>query len=925
MSKQKITADNYEQLLEIVRAVQRGEDPEESLRKKELNRILEEEAAEEAQREARRAVKKAQADGPEKRGQKDGPAKSAKGTREASPAKSAKEIREASPAKSAKEIREDSPAKSAKETRRDSSAKPAMGTPADGPAKPAGESLRRGKKQAPADDDWMESSAWEESERADEGKPRKEKPQKKTDRESFSFKNLFGKLTAGKKRPAGDSQEEESLEEILSDGDPEREGLPQGGEQTEPAEDRTEEEIQADEQAIDRLFAPKREKAETDRTGEQPGAPETAPKDGEGGKERKFGVPGGGKKEPGSSEDGTKSGFADRAKRFFTGLPETLKERGFRRREAALVGIGLLIVVVMIALLVNALRLSGEKKRKMEHVTADEGLTVLVEKEPDQWCSAYPVALSLRAKETSIRSVTVNGENYVPDEKGMIVLAAQDSVLDVSVDTDQETTLSAQVELPMIDTQEPVVNVTRDQERIVVTASDARSGVSQIRYAVIRRDTFSDIPLYQTYSEPIPFEEGCQYYFYAQDAAGNRSSPTVTTMENVSSISLKQEKLSMFPGETRRLDVVVEPEGALLNGLRYESANSDVITVDSFGQIIAAGEGSTVVTVSADGVAPITCQVTVSGEQTVTISAIGDCTLGTDENFNSDTSFNAFEIVKGKSWFFQNVSDILSNDDVTFANLEGTFTTSTQRAAKEYAFKGDPTYTDILTDASIEVVTLANNHTGDYGEQGLADTKQYLTEAGIDYCQDTAIAVKDVGGIRIAFIGIYVLDDGMASEADLRAAIDEAKAQDAQLIITAFHWGAEKALQPDETQQALAHTAVDCGADLVVGHHPHVLEGIEKYNGKYIVYSLGNFCFGGNSTPSDMDTMIFRQTFTITRDGVTDDDAIEIIPCSISSEPYYNNYQPTPAEGTEVERILGRINEYSAPFGMTYTASSGLS
>ena len=269
------------------------------------------------------------------------------------------------------------------------------------------------------------------------------------------------------------------------------------------------------------------------------------------------------------------------------------------------------------------------------------------------------------------------------------------------------------------------------------------------------------------------------------------------------------------------------------------------------------------------------------------------------------------------------MKDILDKDDATFANFEGTLTTGTQRESKEFAFKGDPSYVQILQNGSIDVVTLANNHSRDYGDQSLADTKQYLTEAGIDYCQETEVALKDVNGIPTAFIGIYVLDDGMDSEKELREAIGEAKAEGARLIITAFHWGSEKEQQPDAMQQELAHIAVDCGANLVVGHHPHVLQGIEKYNGVYIVYSLGNFCFGGNSAPSDMDTMIFRQTFTLTRDAVLDDDQIAVIPCSISSEAYYNNYQPTPAQGAEAERIMGRINEASAPFGMTYTASAG--
>ena len=95
--------------------------------------------------------------------------------------------------------------------------------------------------------------------------------------------------------------------------------------------------------------------------------------------------------------------------------------------------------------------------------------------------------------------------------------------------------------------------------------------------------------------------------------------------------------------------------------------------------------------------------------------------------------------------------------------------------------------------------------------------------------------------------------------------------------------------------------------DLVVGSHPHVIQGWEVYQGRYIVYSLGNFCFGGNSNPSDKDCMLFQQTFTVTGDDVAKDDDVELIACSISSASGYNNYQPTPASGAEKERIDAKI------------------
>ena len=109
----------------------------------------------------------------------------------------------------------------------------------------------------------------------------------------------------------------------------------------------------------------------------------------------------------------------------------------------------------------------------------------------------------------------------------------------------------------------------------------------------------------------------------------------------------------------------------------------------------------------------------------------------------------------------------------------------------------------------------------------------------------------------------------------------------------------------------LGHIAIDEGADLVIGSHPHVIQGYEKYNGRYIVYSLGNFCFGGNPNPSDKDCMIFQQTFTVTGNDVATDDNINVIPCSISSVSNSNNYQPTPATDDEKTRIEAKIKKSS--------------
>ena len=310
----------------------------------------------------------------------------------------------------------------------------------------------------------------------------------------------------------------------------------------------------------------------------------------------------------------------------------------------------------------------------------------------------------------------------------------------------------------------------------------------------------------------------------------------------------------------------------------------------------------------------------------LTLSVVGDCTLGTDETFDYDTSLNAYYENYGADYFLQNVKDIFSTDDLTIANFEGTLTDSDEREDKTFAFKAPASYASILTGGSVEAVNTANNHSHDYGEQSFDDTLAALDDAGIVHFGYDETAVMDVKGIKVGLVGIYELYDHLEREQQLKDNIAIVKADGAQLIVAIFHWGNETDTVPDSNQTTLGRIAIDEGADLVCGHHPHVLQGIETYKGRNIVYSLGNFCFGGNSSPSDMDTMIYQQTFTIDADGVKKDNVTNIIPCSISSATYdgYNNYQPTPAEGDEATRILGKINERSSWIstaeGSTFTA-----
>ncbi|MBP3362054.1 MAG: CapA family protein [Clostridia bacterium] len=299
----------------------------------------------------------------------------------------------------------------------------------------------------------------------------------------------------------------------------------------------------------------------------------------------------------------------------------------------------------------------------------------------------------------------------------------------------------------------------------------------------------------------------------------------------------------------------------------------------------------------------------------VKITAVGDCTLATDINGAGAGSFVSEVLAQNDnySYFLKNVRQYFENDDLTIVNLEGTLSENGTRADKQFAFRGKPEYVKILSDSSVEAANLANNHTHDYGSIAFSDTKLHLSDNGIACFEGLDVAMLEKNGIKIGLIGINALNDTHRSYLD--KAMERAKAENPDLIIVSFHWGIEKASSPTDLQVSLAHKAIDNGADLVIGHHPHVLQGIEKYKDKYILYSLGNFCFGGNRNSSDKDTMIFKQEFTFRDGALVIDDNISIIPCSISSVTSRNNYQPTPLTGAARDRVIKKITGYTESLG----------
>ena len=291
----------------------------------------------------------------------------------------------------------------------------------------------------------------------------------------------------------------------------------------------------------------------------------------------------------------------------------------------------------------------------------------------------------------------------------------------------------------------------------------------------------------------------------------------------------------------------------------------------------------------------------------ITITAAGDMTLGGDYNTSAHERFDGCVEAYGVDYFLQNVRSIFEGDDLTFVNLEGPLTTEEEkRGGRIFNFKGDPSYVQILAGSSVEVAGLANNHALDFRKAGLLQTAQVLEDAGVGYCGYQSVWRTEVKGVSISCISVTEWD---YTEAELAEMVQTARAE-SDLVLVMIHWGEEKVYSATDSQTSYGHALIDAGADLVVGSHPHVVGGVEQYKGKYIVYSLGNFCFGGNSNPKDKDCMLFQQTFLV-GNGSVSDGGICVIPCSISSSASTNNYQPTPLTGDEAARVLRKIGAYS--------------
>jgi poly-gamma-glutamate synthesis protein (capsule biosynthesis protein) len=292
--------------------------------------------------------------------------------------------------------------------------------------------------------------------------------------------------------------------------------------------------------------------------------------------------------------------------------------------------------------------------------------------------------------------------------------------------------------------------------------------------------------------------------------------------------------------------------------------------------------------------------------RTIVVSAIGDNTLGGP--IGSERAPGSFQFVHESNGAdparpFSGVRSVLEKDDLTIGNLEGPLTTAGCGGGKAFVFRGDPAYAEMLVRGSVEVVSLANNHAEDCGVRGDEDTRSALARQGVGHFGLGVVDERIVKGVQVVNLG-YTGGE-LAVKAEVVRDVAKHKRPD-NLVFVSFHWGVEGSLAFASTQQKLGRAAIDAGADLVLGHHPHVLQGIENYRGKRIVYSLGNFVFGGNGQPRDLDSMIFRAKFAFEGAALVDV-GYEIVPVRFSGSSVQNDFRPVLATGDEAEAIRKKV------------------
>lgn len=338
-------------------------------------------------------------------------------------------------------------------------------------------------------------------------------------------------------------------------------------------------------------------------------------------------------------------------------------------------------------------------------------------------------------------------------------------------------------------------------------------------------------------------------------------------------------------------------------------------------------------TVRREAAGPLQAHKTTQATQ-ITLSFAGDCTFGTVNGDSSSLRFPAVYRRSGQADYpFALIRPWFLKDDLTVVNFECTLTEADKTADKQWKFKGPARYASIFPAGSVEAVGLSNNHSGDYLQAGFDDTVANFQHAHVPVFYQNRPYVTTLRGVETVIVGDCTVVgenttrlDGV--EARVLSEIKRYK-KPGNIVVVVMHWGSELDPVPRPWQQAMGRKLIDAGADAVVGHHPHVVQGIERYRGKTIAYSLGNFAFGGNSLARNPDTFVLRLRFQA-GDGKTHVRDPAMIPCRVTSGKarteagiLKNNYQPKPLFGTDAAQTTALVLARSAKlkYGITHITS----
>lgn len=296
------------------------------------------------------------------------------------------------------------------------------------------------------------------------------------------------------------------------------------------------------------------------------------------------------------------------------------------------------------------------------------------------------------------------------------------------------------------------------------------------------------------------------------------------------------------------------------------------------------------------------------GQTEIVITLGGDVVLGTRESWwKKEESLPSYLALEGMGYPFSSLLSIFEADDMTLVNLECVLKAdaSGEDKTKQWRFRGLPEYTEVLRLASIEQVNIANNHYIDYGVRGKKATREALTAGGIAFSGQNYTYAWDCNGRRIGFAGIRETtykQDKKTIARDIAAL----RSVGCEVIVFSCHWGAEYSALHNAMQHEMAQAAIAAGADIVVGTHPHVVQGIDTMDGSVVLYSLGNLMFGGTHDMTTFDGTLAQLRLRFDKNGYLGC-GVELIPVLTSSSAPANDFCPMVAEGDDRERILTKI------------------